>query len=177
VYQFSQITSQIDTSEFDCGNLYLNEFLQKFALQNQIRRLGNTYLLQETIASPRLIGYYTLTFCHIDKKLLSHKFGGNLPLQIAAIKLARLAVAKQFQGRKFGEILLADAMTRAYDFSINFGGYVLLVDAKPEAKGFYEKYRFKLIDCIENNYIFGIRTKDIASLLSKDHQKSGSAAL
>jgi hypothetical protein len=93
--KFLLISNEIDLTSFDCGNQELNAFLKQKALLNKERMLGSTALLiTDENSSISIIGYYTLCFCHVSKEALSKKFGGNLPQEIPAIKLARLAVVE-----------------------------------------------------------------------------------
>ena len=160
--KFSLIAQDFLLADFDCSNDELNEFLQKYALSNQERKLGaTTLLIHDNDSRSDVIGYYTLCPCHIDKSNLPKKFGGNLPYHVPAIKLARLAVDNKCQGHKYGELLLAHALRGCYDLSQNFGGYVVLIDVKPKARGFYEKYGVRLIGEAKDSFLMGMRTKDI----------------
>jgi len=44
------ITAEHDTSDFDCGKLPLNEFLQHHALDKQNARLSRTYVVSRNSA-------------------------------------------------------------------------------------------------------------------------------
>ncbi len=162
--QFSLITPEFHIADFDCGNDRLNEFLQKWALSNQERKLGATTLLIQNRNT--VIGFYTLCPCHIEKDHLPKKFGGSLPHHVPAMKLARLAVDNSYQGHKYGKLLLAHAFRGCYELSNNFGGYVVLIDVKPEAKGFYEKYGMRLLGESTDHLLMGMRTKDIPRYFS-----------
>lgn len=161
--KFLLISNEIDVNTFDCGNNELNIFLKQKALLNQERMLGGTTLLIDNEkTSDLIIGYYTLCPCHIMKETLPKKFGGDLPQEIPAIKLARLAVDKRRQNKGWGGILLAHALRCSYHQSVAWrSGYVILIDVKPTAKNFYEKYGMKLIKESENEILMGLRTKDI----------------
>ena len=59
------------------------------------------------------------------------------------MRLGRLAVDKQYQGKRLGEVLLVDALTRARRIHIDAGGIGLFVDALDhEAAGFYTRFGF-----------------------------------
>lgn len=160
MHLFSSITESEDFTEFDCGNTELNVYLHQLALHNHQRRLGATTLLRSS-ENRSLIGFYTLCLCHIEKTNLPRKFGGNLPIEIPAIKLARLAIDIKFQKKGYGSILLAHALRNCYLLSENYGGYIVLIDAKKDAVKFYEKYGLKLIKASDTEYLMGIRSKDI----------------
>jgi len=60
---------------------------------------------------------------------------------IPAVRIGRLAVARIFQGRKLGGLLLADAIKRSLHTGV--GVYAVLVDAKDQrAADFYGKFGF-----------------------------------
>ena len=50
-------------NRFDCGNRYLNEFFYNFALQNDKKNLGKTFVCVENHA---VIGFYTLANAQIS---------------------------------------------------------------------------------------------------------------
>jgi len=166
--KFLLISNAIDVHAFDCGNDELNSFLKQKALLNQERMLGGTTLLIDNDRTPSfVIGYYTLCPCHVAKGTLPKKFGGDLPQEIPAIKLARLAVDMCCQKKGWGGILLAHALRCSYQQSIAWrGGYVVLIDVKPTAKSFYEKYGMRMIKESLDEILMGLRTKDIPKYFS-----------
>lgn len=66
----------------------------------------------------------------------------RLPRAIAGYTLARLAVAKEQQGKKLGARLLLEAMDRVYNVAQQVGGFALFVGAKDGAAQFYEHFGF-----------------------------------
>lgn len=90
-------------------------------------------------------GYYSLSMAGIRRDNLPPKFAErfpNFPLPVA--RLARLAVAEQYQRQGLGELLLADALQRCLRLSIEIGMMGVIVDAKDEqARGWYERYEFE----------------------------------
>jgi GNAT superfamily N-acetyltransferase len=63
---------------------------------------------------------------------------------VPAALLGRLAVARDYQGRGLGSVLLSDALMRAARAEL--GVFALVVDAKDEsAQHFYERYGFMLL--------------------------------
>lgn len=68
---------------------------------------------------------------------------GHARYPIPAVLLARLAIAKPYQGAHLGERLLADAVRRIVEVSQQIGVDLVVVDAlDDEAAGFYERYGF-----------------------------------
>lgn len=126
---------------FDCENDKLNEYLKKYALQNQKKNISKTYVTQ---VEEKIIGYYTLTFGSVDKIELPGSINRNLPsYQIPVMVLARLAIDKNHKGKGLGKGLLKDAILRTIQASDIAGIKAILVKAKDEkAKAFYKKLDF-----------------------------------
>ena len=170
--QFSILQEDSNHIDFDCGEDSLNVFLQNNAFINQLRRLGPTQVITEkTDPSRKVLGYYTICSCHIDKSCLPKKYRENLPNPVPAIRLARLAVDKQAQSKGYGSILLAHALKKCYYLSTDVGGYVILIDVlNDNAKKFYNK--FGIFQTIRDEpggpLILGIKTKDIAKYFLKE---------
>jgi hypothetical protein len=51
------LTKDHDRGAFDCGIAPLNDYLRRYALQNQDRDAGRTYVATR---GRRIVGYYTL---------------------------------------------------------------------------------------------------------------------
>ena len=80
-----------------------------------------------------ILGYYTLSICMIELEIIPVQFVRGLPRHpIPAVHLARLAVAREAQGRGLGSVLLADAIQRAVATSDNVGLNLIDVFAKDE---------------------------------------------
>lgn len=125
---------------FDCGEEKLNEFLYAYAKQNDEKGLGRTFVLKD---ESDILGYYTLASAQIEFEHLPDGLSKRLPRYPApAIRLARLAVAKSRQGQGIGKALLKCALKRIMLVSVNAGVAFIIVDAKENAFGFYEKYGF-----------------------------------
>ena len=66
---------------------------------------------------------------------------------IPALRIARLAVSKEFQGKGVGKWLLKQAFIKIIQVSKVTGLHSIIVDAKEISKSFYEHYGFmKFID-------------------------------
>jgi GNAT superfamily N-acetyltransferase len=133
-----------DRARFNCGEPALDEYLTRFARQNQESGVARTFVAV-TDAEPSLIlGYYSLAVGAIDKAnlpLAAARRFPNFPLPIA--RLARLAVDRRLQGKGLGEDLLLDALSRCLRVAEDVGIAAVLIDAKHErAKSFYARYEF-----------------------------------
>jgi GNAT superfamily N-acetyltransferase len=132
-----------DRSFFDCEVEPLNDYLKKYALQNQKKDAARTYVL--TNADNQIIGYYTLVFGSVSIEETTHEISvglGKYPIPV--ILLARLAIDKSEKGKGLGKALMRDALLRAVRASEIAGLRAFLVHAKDKsAKAFYEKLGFE----------------------------------
>src|SRR5689334_14047479 len=102
-----------DRAGFDSGEPALDEFLARFARQNQEIGVVRTFVAIRDAEPARVLGYYSLAVGAIDRANLppdAAKRFPNFPLPIA--RLARLAVDLGQQRKGLGENLLLDAMSR-----------------------------------------------------------------
>ena len=66
-----------------------------------------------------------------------------MPRRILGVRLGRLAIDRQYQGKRLGELLLIDALTRARRIYAEAGGIGLFVDAlDEEAAAYYRRFGF-----------------------------------
>ncbi len=130
-----------DRSEFDCGAAPLNEYLQKYAVQNQQNRSARTFVATR---GRRVVGYYSLAAGSVHKADAPDRVAKGLANHpVPVILLARLAVDRTEQGRGLGKGLLRDALLRVAQAAELIGCRALLVHAKDDsAKAFYEKFGF-----------------------------------
>jgi len=124
------LTKQHDLSGFDCGKQPLNDFLLKFALQNQAGGSSRTYVV---LCDNRVIGYYSLAPASV--------LPASASVRVPVILMARLGLDRKAQGKGLGKALLRDALRRALQGSEAIGGRAFLVHAKDEeARAFYCKF-------------------------------------
>lgn len=137
-----QLSPEHDRRSFTCGVAALDEYLRRFARQHAAANISRTYV---AVGGTAIRGYYSLSMAGIRRDNLPAKFAErfpNFPLPVA--RLARLAVAEQYQRQGLGELLLADALQRCLRLSIEIGMMGVIVDAKDEqARGWYERYEFE----------------------------------
>lgn len=136
-----------DRVAFDCGETTLNQYLARYARQNQESGIARTFVAAAADKPTIVLGYYTLTVGGIDKKNLPpaavRRFP-NFPIPVA--RLARLAVARCAQKAGLGEHLLMDALARCLRVAEEIGIVAILVDAKHvKARRFYERYEFNVL--------------------------------
>jgi ribosomal protein S18 acetylase RimI-like enzyme len=129
--------------QFDCGVEVLNQFLKTTARQHIQKGISRTFVLSDEDNPRIIIGFFTLTICEIRSEKLPSEIAKKYPSQVPGVKLARLAVDRQWQRQGIGEILMVEAMQRALIVADTAGGIGLFVDAKDEAaQSYYARYGF-----------------------------------
>jgi GNAT superfamily N-acetyltransferase len=142
--QVRPLTGTHDRSGFDCGRPELNDWLRQVAGQHQTKGLSKTFVAIREEVPERICGYYALTLAELENRHLAAAWRKKLPRRIPGVRLGRLAVDLQFQGRGLGELLLIDALTRAQRIHQEAGGIGLFVDAIDEqAAGYYKRLGFQ----------------------------------
>lgn len=128
---------------FDCGSESLNRYLRQTARQHIQKSISRTLVLVDTAEPLEIIGFFTLTLCEVRSEKMPSSLAKKYPDIVPGIKLARLAVAKPWQRRGIGEILMVEAMQRALLVAQTAGGIGLFVDAKDDsAVNYYGRYGF-----------------------------------
>lgn len=126
-------------ADFDCGKPPLNDFLIKYALQNQASGGARTYVVTR---AERVIGYYSLAPASIspeDAPARVMKGQGGYPVPV--ILMARFAIDSGEQGKGLGKAMFRNALRRSLAGAETIGGRAILVHAKDEeARTFYLKF-------------------------------------
>lgn len=154
------LTKDHDRNSFDCGVPALNDYLKKFALQNQKKNAARTYVATR---GDRIVGYYSLAYGSVTLEEAPQSVKAGLPRHpIPVILLARLAVDSSEQGSGLGTALLKDALLRTIQAAEIAGLRAMLVHAKDaSAKRFYEKFGFESSP-VDAYHLF-LRLSDILS--------------
>ncbi len=141
--QVRPLAGDHDRQGFDCGRQELNDWLRQVARQHQDKGLSKTFVAVREDEPTRICGYYALTLAELENRHLPQAWRKKLPRRIPGVRLARLAVDRQFQGKRLGELLLVDALTRAQRIYAEADGIGLFVDALDEqAAGYYRNFGF-----------------------------------
>lgn len=135
------LRTQDDRSTFRSGDIEIDRFFQRFAGQNQFKHhIGSTYVADD---DGSIIGYATVSAAQIETSKLPAKIMKRLPrYPLPVLRLARLAVDESAQGRGIGLQLLRAVLSAAHTMADSVGCVGVVVDAKPQAVAFYEKYGF-----------------------------------
>lgn len=143
---------------FDCGDHSLNEFLRKFARQNDARNISKTIVAID--ADNYVRGFYSVSAAAIEFSEVPDDLARRIPkYPIPAARIGRLAVDRPVQGSGLGAQLLLDALKRIYLSSSQLAIKVVLVDAlNDQARAFYEHFGFMRLPGEESRLFLPIET-------------------
>lgn len=136
------LTQAHDPSTFDSGEPVLDDWLRKRAWNNLQTAASRTYVVRPN-GSNQIVGYFAFSMGQI----LAHEVTGpmrrDMPGQIPAVILGRLAIDRLWQGKGLGAALLADAVRRAIRASREIVARLVIVHAiSPAAEAFYRHHGF-----------------------------------
>ena len=127
-----------------CGELALDEYLQRYASQDIKRGVARVFVASPAQQLQVVSGFYTLSAASIAADTLPEKWRKKLPrYPVPVALLGRLAVGQQYHGQGLGSILLADACKRVAAASETLAVAAIVVDAKSQkAAAFYQHFGF-----------------------------------
>jgi predicted N-acetyltransferase YhbS len=137
-----------DRASFESGDDQLALFFRRYAGQNQFRHhIGSTYVAVEAGA---ILGFATITVGHIEIEKLPSALRKKLPdYPLPILRLARLAVAANAQGKGVSEHLMRAAFSVAIELRDKLGCVGVVVDAKPGAERYYTRFGFVELEVVE----------------------------
>ena len=122
-------------SDFDSGEVFLDEWLRKRAVKNHASGASRCFVV---CCGASVIGYYSLSAGAIGHEASPKAMRRNMPDPLPVLLLGRLAIDKRYQHQGIGRALLRDAMIRAANVSRDAGVCAILVHAiSDQAKRFY----------------------------------------
>ncbi len=134
------LTEQHDTASFDSGETVMDEWLRNRALTNQQLAASRTYVICPR-NSLRIIAYFALSAAQILAIEVPSSMRRNMPRNIPAILLGRLAIDRSYQGKGLGRAILRDIVSRA--LRSDFAARLLIVHAiSPDIEAFYVRHGF-----------------------------------
>jgi len=142
-FHLAPLGAEHDRDSFDCGEEALNRYFKTQATQDIRRRIANCFVAVESPGKV-VAGFYTIAAAGIPIVELPPEESKRLPRYptLPAVRIGRLAVNREFQGRGLGATLLMDAMRRS--MKLPPAVYAVLVDAKNDrAVAFYQRYGFR----------------------------------
>ncbi len=132
-----------DRKRFDCGDTDLNGWLKQTARQHKEKGVSSTFVSVANEADVEILGFYAISLAELVNASLPAQYGKRLPARVPVFRLGRLATALSHQGKGIGEYMLFDAIDRVTRISGEVGGIGLVVNAKPSAVDFYQRYGFE----------------------------------
>jgi len=129
---------------FDCGEEDLDQFLRRYARQNDAKDISRTYVLLDGDGLD-IVGYYTICSASVSFQCLPDDIASKIPrYPIPTAHIGRLAVDHSRQGQKLGALLLVDALKRIRIAANTMGIYAVTVQAlHSKAAGFYKAFGFQ----------------------------------
>lgn len=127
---------------FVCEEPSLEIYLRKQAGQDIKRQVAACFVLATEDGSVK--GYYTLSADSVDRNMIPEFLQKKLPYRnLPVTLLGRLARDINYKGQGLGEVLLADALIRAYQASATIGACAVVTDPiNSKARIFYESFGF-----------------------------------
>ena len=143
-YSIRPLDADARTADFKCGELALDEYLQRYATQDIKRGVARVFVASPLDQPQVVAGFYTLSAASVAADTLPEKWRKKLPrYPVPVALLGRLAVSQQFHGQGLGSILLVDACKRVAAASETLAVAAIVVDAKsPKAAAFYQHFGF-----------------------------------
>jgi GNAT superfamily N-acetyltransferase len=125
---------------FHCGEEKVDAWLAEKALQHQEKHLSVTKVLVDNGGT--IAGYYSLATAQVDFSDLPADISKRLPHRVLPVAvLARLGVARGFQRRGLGKLLLARALRDCHEAGKTFAFIAVILDCiNDAAKAFYQHY-------------------------------------
>lgn len=138
--EINSIMEAHDSSDFDCCDADLNDFIKSDALRQRIDGWNTTYIATE-IGSKKIIGFFALSIDSIgltpnERKRLRKDYS-NIP----AIKIGRFAVDRRFQRKGIGQQMMQYAMGFiVQEICSKIGGIYITLDAYQHRADWYKKH-------------------------------------
>jgi len=154
-WTIEELGANHDRSAFACGHASLDDFLKRFAGQNQKTGVSKTYV---AVRRPSTVvrGYYSIAAGAVRFAALPEALRKRLPqYPVPVAHLGRLAVDSSAKGQRLGESMLLDALARIMGAAESIGIHAVEVLAIDDAaKRFYLKYGFvELLDDPHHLYL------------------------
>jgi len=122
-----------DREAFDCGEVALNEFLQRHARRSHEQGGAKTFVAVEEANGRTILGFYSLSPASVEYvRAPAIVKRGLARYDVPCFRLARLGVDRRFHGNGLGGQLLFAAGERCLRAAAAVGGVAMLIDAKNE---------------------------------------------
>jgi predicted N-acetyltransferase YhbS len=160
-YFSEPLGEQHDRAAFSCGVDALDNYFRGDPIrQDASRKTANAFVL--TIDGKSVAGFYTLSPVSILSADLPARLQKKLPQRpIGATLIGRMGVEKSLQGQRLGELLLSDALHKAWQASKFVSCWAVVVDVKEGARDFYLKYEFTPFATQPNRLFLSMKNIDL----------------
>ena len=136
------LTEAHDSTAFASGEPALDDWLRQRAWNNLLLAASRTYVVCGA-GSNTIAGYSALSMGQVLASEVTGSMRRNMPKNIPAVVLGRLAIDRTWQGKGLGRVLLADVVRRALVASEEISARLLIVHAlSPAAEAFYLHHGF-----------------------------------
>jgi GNAT superfamily N-acetyltransferase len=136
------LTATHEVDEFKSGEETLDSWLRERAMANMESAASRTYVICPA-GTPQVIGYYAVCMGQVLNQEVTGAMRRNIPRQIPAVILGRLAVDHRWTGTGLGGALLRDAVERSVRASREISARLMIVHAiSLEAEAFYRHHGF-----------------------------------
>ena len=137
------LSDEHDRKSFDCGESELNSWFAQVARQHKEKGVSSTFVAVDAEAGTEVLGFYAISLAELVNADLPGQYRKRLPTKVPVFRLGRLATAKSHERKGIGEYMLFDAINRVTRIASEVGGIGLVVNAKPAAVDFYNRYGFE----------------------------------
>ncbi|MCZ4324393.1 GNAT family N-acetyltransferase [Pseudomonas anguilliseptica] len=129
-----------DLSNFDCGEVSINEYLHDKARQAQEKKHAIVYVSCFS-GTNKVAAYYTLSGGSVDRShVVPKKHQRNSPSNHPVTILGRMGITLEAQGQGYATDLLQDAITRCISASeVVASSAVIVHPLNEDLAGFYER--------------------------------------
>ncbi len=156
--QFKRFYPNDSIKPFDCGDSDLNGFLLEEdpsisnARHHANELLAVTYVIEDE-ATEQTIAYFSLLNDKIEREITDNAVWNRLSREIPnikrrksqpAVKIGRLAVSSNYQGKGWGEKIIS-FLKQWFTEKNKTGCRYITVDALASKVGFYKKYGFNIL--------------------------------
>ena len=142
-----QLQPADDRSQFSCGDPDYDNFIRKYAGQNDFRHhVGRTLVV---VDDEVVVAYTTYTLGELAIDELPAPAALGLPRDPAPVlRLARLAVDTRVQGNGLGTLLVGEVIRLALRLRQDYGCVAVVVDALRSRQAFYESLGFEVSEVV-----------------------------
>ncbi|HEY0702730.1 MAG TPA: GNAT family N-acetyltransferase [Candidatus Acidoferrales bacterium] len=154
-FRVESLRARHDRESFTCGVAELDRYLKAQASQHIRRHASAAFVI--TADGRSVAGFYTLSAHVIKLADLPPAMAKKLARypNVPATLLGRLAVSEHFRGQGVGQLLLTNALIRAWRATGEVASSAVVVDARDEsARSFYLHHEFTALPAQPNRLVY-----------------------